>query len=293
MSFPEDPTECLKRPRDFAIFSGPVRDDPEHWSLGPMILTRDSDLLSQSNADALKGALADAAKKKGPGRVPAEDWQITNCSHWAVGWVEHVSFRALNKDGSPSAAFTFLKNWFDKLDDYPVADEEDFSNREYEATLSNITDAGQRYLIDGAPEGWESDVFSWFWEHDQGAVEPRDGGGGYPDDEKIKAALKALGLLDPEQLTDEDHFVYRLECFVKKYPDNLEDYKMLSRGERYAMEPMVADLRKRLEVKSEFVASQLMPAVQRLRDRAGAFPEPEWQALHDDLVKWLEEPEEE
>jgi ABC-type glycerol-3-phosphate transport system substrate-binding protein len=289
MSFPEDPTECLKRPRDFAIFSGPVRDDPEHWSLGPMILTRDSDLLSQSNADALKGALADAAKKKGPGRVPAEDWQITNCSHWAVGWVEHVSFRALNKDGSPSAAFTFLKNWFDKLDDYPVADEEDFSNREYEATLSNITDAGQRYLIDGAPEGWESDVFSWFWEHDQGAVEPRDGGGGYPDDEKIKAALKALGLLDPEQLEAPESFVYRFERYVEKYPDDPANAQHKAKP----LAKKVERLREVFDKDASNAVSYLMPTVNRMRDRETPFPYPEGIVLAADIEKWLNEDESE
>ena len=68
---------------------------------------------------------------------------------------------------------------------------------------------------------------------------------------------------------------------------------MHSLGERYAMEEKVASLRKDFEAKNPFVASRLMPAVQRLRERAGAFPEPEWQALHDDLDKWLNEDESE
>lgn len=51
MNFFADVDEALKIPSDFG-YSGKLPIG-ETWSLGPVIRTRDSDLLEQSNADAL------------------------------------------------------------------------------------------------------------------------------------------------------------------------------------------------------------------------------------------------
>ena len=81
-----------------------------------------------------------------------------------------------------------------RLNDYPVLDEEDYSRREYEATLENLDSAAvgisHRYEL---PEGWQGEVFDWFWEHDQRAVENRDDLGGYPSDAQLESAFVALG----------------------------------------------------------------------------------------------------
>jgi len=50
------------------------------------------------------------------------------------------------------------------------------------------------------PDGWESAVFSWFWDNDQSAVENCDDQGGYPSEDQLREAFDALGY----QSTDDD-----------------------------------------------------------------------------------------
>ena len=40
---------------------------------------------------------------------------------------------------------------------------------------------------------WEGEVFSWLWDHNQSAVENRDGNGGYASKAEIAEALDGLG----------------------------------------------------------------------------------------------------
>src|SRR5262249_15574358 len=151
------------------------------------IRTRDSGLVEQSNADALIRHL-----ESDP--TLAVDWDITTANHWAVGWVEHLSFRAIDERSVPTRVFRVLKDWFRRLDEYPIADEDDFSRREYEATLDAIEEAGGR-LIDSsvAPIDWPGECYSWLADHRPGAIESRDGNGGYPSTEEMVACLSALG----------------------------------------------------------------------------------------------------
>lgn len=186
---PEDIAKALKRPDSFAWFGR--KEMFETWSLGPFYVHRDSTLLEQSNADALEKHMASLPDI-------ADDYEINETSNWAVGWNKHMSFRVINEDGTPTRAFAWLKVFNDALASYPVADESDYSRREYEATLENIDSEGHRYVRDGVAKGWAAKVFSWLWDHDQRAVENRDGQGGYPSAESIKTALGALLMLDPE-----------------------------------------------------------------------------------------------
>ena len=62
---------------------------------------------------------------------------------------------------SPKPSSTY-HDLMEQLDDYPILDEEDYSNREYEATLENISDAAWRVKHEyDLPDGWECDVYSW------------------------------------------------------------------------------------------------------------------------------------
>ena len=102
--------------------------------------------------------------------------------HWAVGHVDGFSIRVY-RNGEITEAFKTYHDLMEQMDGYPILDEEDYSNREYEATLENISDAAWRVKHEyDLPEGWESEVFSWFWDHRQSAVENRDDQGGYPEE---------------------------------------------------------------------------------------------------------------
>ena len=161
-------------------------DDPDNWAI---IYThnRDSGLLDQSNADAIAEAMEPFTEGDDP------DVVMESHDHWAVGHVDGFSIRVY-RNGEITEAFKTYHNLMEQMDGYPVLNEEDYSNRELEATLENISAAAWRVKHDyELPDGWESEVFSWFWDDRQSAVENRDDRGGYPEEGDLRAAFDALG----------------------------------------------------------------------------------------------------
>ena len=158
-------------------------EDSEEWAI-VYTHNRDSDLLDQSNADAIDEALAPFADG---GDVRAE-----HHGHWACGWIDGYAIRVY-RNGQITEAFRTYHELAARLADYPVLDEEDFSRREYEATLENLRSEGFDSDCFAPPEDWAGEVFSWLWDHNQSAVENRDGNGGYASKEEIGEALDAQG----------------------------------------------------------------------------------------------------
>lgn len=191
---------ALTRPNDFGYFGNNDRLF-KTWSLGPVIENRDSGLLTQSNAVAIKAAL-----EKFP--EYSDKWELVNCSHWAVGWVNHLSFEVYDDSGNESPILDVLIDIHNQLCDYPVLDEDDYSQRESEATIENIKDACQYWRYNdlnnddlSLPENYEYTLDSWFAEHDYSAIENTDDRGGYPSDEQLYNAFVALGWLSPEDIS--------------------------------------------------------------------------------------------
>ena len=147
---------------------------------------RDSDLLDQSNADAIDKALAPFTEGDNP------DVRAEHHGHWACGWIDGYAIRVY-RNGQITEAFRAYHELAARLADYPVLDEEDFSRREYEATLENLRNEGFDSDCFAPPEEWAGEVFSWLWDHNQSAVENRDGNGGYASKAEIGEALDALG----------------------------------------------------------------------------------------------------
>ena len=161
-------------------------DAPDAWAI---IYThnRDSGLLDVSNADAIARALTPFTEAEDP------DVVFESHSHWAVGHVDGFSIR-VHRDAEITEAFRTYHGLAERLADYPILDESDYGNREYEATVENIADAAWRLKNEhDLPEGWECDVYSWLSDHRQGAVENRDDRGGYPEESDLRAAFEALG----------------------------------------------------------------------------------------------------
>jgi len=173
--------------RKFQSFGWSDRpEDDANWAI-VYTSNRDSGLRDQSNAAAIAATL----------EVPefADDVHPESHGHWAVGHVDGYAIRVRDAAGNITPAFLAYAEIHCALESYPVLDDDDYSTREHEATLENIENVGRRMLIEDAPETWVTDVSSWFWEHDQSAVESRDDQGGYPSDEQMTTALSALGLL--------------------------------------------------------------------------------------------------
>jgi len=157
-------------------------DDPENWTI---IYThhRDSGLIDQSNAEAITNALKPFLGK---------DIIAEHHNHWACGWVDGCSIRVFRR-GHITRAFRAYHEIAQRLANYPILDEVDYSNREYEATIENLTDAAWKLKHEfELPEGWEQSVYDWFSEHDCSAIENSDDQGGYPTEEQLRGAFEAL-----------------------------------------------------------------------------------------------------
>jgi hypothetical protein len=160
--------------------------DPDNWAI---IYThnRDSGLLDQSNADQIANALEPFADTDKP------DVVFETHDHWAVGHVDGFSIRVF-KNGQITEAFKNYHELSERLANYPILDEEDYSRREYEATLENLTDAAWllKHEYD-LPDGWGSEAYSWLSDHRPSAVENKDDQGGYPSEDDLRDAFDALG----------------------------------------------------------------------------------------------------
>jgi hypothetical protein len=173
----------------FAWWERPA--DDENWTV-VYVSNRDSTLIDQSNAAEIEKALEPF--------IEDETVIPQSHSHWAVGYVDGYVIRVFNGDGTITPAFRTWCELQESLSDYPLLNEEDYSEREYEATIENITSAGRRFVKDDAPDEWADEVFSWLWDNHQREIENRDDQGGYPSDEYLKRALLALGWLDIEYM---------------------------------------------------------------------------------------------
>jgi hypothetical protein len=166
--------------------------EPENWGI-VYTKKRDSGLLDQSNADAIAVAMETFTDGDYP------DVVMESHSHWAVGHVDGFSIRVY-RNGEITDAFKTYYELSEQLAAYPILNEEDYSNREYEATLENISDAAWRVKHEYTlPEGWESEVYSWLSDNRCGSVESKDDQGGYPEEDDLRAAFDALGYVRVEE----------------------------------------------------------------------------------------------
>jgi len=179
--------------------SNPWRDDigdsnPDHWAIYSLA-HRDSGLLDQSNQSAIEAALKPFAEADDPSVI------IGRSGHWAVGWIDEAIIKVYEADGSTvTPAFTALAGLLVSLDEYPILDEEDYSERELDATYENVKSACRSFLRDNPPEDWADRVCRWINDHFPNALENSDDQGGYPEAPIVKQALRALRLSEPRRL---------------------------------------------------------------------------------------------
>ena len=172
----------------FCWFRGHDLPDAANWLIW-YTSSPQSGLLEESNQKVTNDRLTKFAAGNDP------DLVFEKHSHWVVNSLAGISLRVYRADGSTTDAFREFCRIMEALDDYPVLDEEDYGDREYEATLENYAREmwGQK---DHLPEGWAGEVYEWFGDHGQDChTESRDDRGGYAPREAITAALTDLGLL--------------------------------------------------------------------------------------------------
>lgn len=158
---------------------------PEDWSV---IYThhRDSGLLDQSNASVIRKALLPFTT----GNDPEVFFESHN--HWVVSNLSGFSVR-VRKRGRITKAFRTYHDLAVQMEEYPILDEHDYSERESDATYENVGEAAWKLKQEfDLPEDWQSDVYSWLSEHRENALESTDDQGGWPDESALEAAFDAL-----------------------------------------------------------------------------------------------------
>lgn len=140
--------EVLKRPDSFA-YAGDL-DLFNTWTLTDIGQIRDSGPLDISNFETIKSDLET--------RFP-DDVEVVHSSHWLVGWTDQLAVKVIDEDQNPTEAFKAYIEWIDRLSEYPVADEEDYSRREYEDALDTL-EWGYQISSDNV-----EDVYRWIFDN--------------------------------------------------------------------------------------------------------------------------------
>jgi hypothetical protein len=158
-------------------------DDADQWTI-VYTHNRDSGLLDQSNAEAIRQAMKPFLDR---------DALEEHDRHWAVGWAKGYAIRVYRR-GRITKAFQTWHALQTRMNDCSLLDEDDYFARYYEASIENIGQAAWRakrqYRL---PRGWEVRVYHWLSEHDLSEIEDHDDRGGWPSDEALRRAFDALG----------------------------------------------------------------------------------------------------
>jgi hypothetical protein len=172
----------------FAWHRGHSLEDADQWAIW-YTSHRDAGLLAQSNERIIVKGLEPFSEGYNP------DVVFERHSHFAVGYVDGFSVRVRRPDGTTTDAFKEFCSIMGRLNDHPILDEQDYNEREYEATLENYRSEMWRHRKE-LPEGWERLVYSWFSDNCRDRyTESRDDQGGWAPREQITEALQDLGLL--------------------------------------------------------------------------------------------------
>lgn len=86
---------------------------------------RDADSVAQSNHEVLCERLTAADPEGGAGG--SEHWDVLRCSHWAVGWCDHVIVDPTNE-----AVMRVIAECGAALADYPILSDDHHSTLEHE-----------------------------------------------------------------------------------------------------------------------------------------------------------------
>lgn len=169
-------------------------EDADNWAI---IYThhRDSGLLDQSNAQVIAETMEPFTDGDDP------DVVMESHNHWAVAHIDGFSIRVF-KDGEITPAFRKYHELAEAMDCYPILDEEDYSRREYEATIENLADCAWRLKDEyDLPDDWRYEVYGWLSDNDCSEIENTDDQGGYPSEEALQTAFEALGYGNAETVT--------------------------------------------------------------------------------------------
>ncbi len=187
-----DPIEVLAReamtqPSDSAFYAD---DMFETHGFSGFSQTRDSSLREISNYDYVLEHFEVHYEKD-------DKWYVCHCSHWLVGWVDHLVVRILKNqevgfvEDNITDIFKECIELLQALENYPVLDESKLSEMEYNATLTNMSYELPNWTSVGEEE--KTEIFSWLWSQD---VYPEGDDSDWFSELELGVACFALGFID-------------------------------------------------------------------------------------------------
>jgi hypothetical protein len=185
---------ALKKPDDFGYWG--YEDMFKTWGFAGHDQSRDSNIMEKSNFKVITADLID--------RYP-NDFRIETFSHWAVGSVDRLTCRILIDESKEcdednvTESFKASMNWHDKINDYPIADEDDYYEKLQDEAIDCIENMDEHLLLvtNTEEDGWAEKIYFTLthnlnFEFNVDADQ-------YPNDNKILEAVLKSGLCLPER----------------------------------------------------------------------------------------------
>lgn len=187
-----DIEKVLKRPDSYMHFGDKRTFDT--WSIGPVVLTRDSEIIDEANYKVLVASLKAAEEA---GDIEPDSYELTRASHWAVGWVEHLGFMARTESGEMTNVGRWVHAWLGMLQNYPAASDEVLSAMEYEASLKAVIEMASHHPFNvELTEQQAYDALAMLEENESLRGE-------WPRENKLRDALVTLKILVEDKSEDE------------------------------------------------------------------------------------------
>jgi hypothetical protein len=181
-----------RKNRDWAWWGRPEND--QNWFIYHTH-NRDSTLLAQSNAIIMRKLLATHIS-----RGTIEDQRF---NHFLCGWSDALVVKVFTSRGKITKAWEAFCEIMQKLENYPVLNEEHYGEMEIEASMTGIEcsagDTGMLLDRDQLPKDWVSQCYHWFSDNHDNALQSRDDNGAYPDQDVMMECLLALGFRELEE----------------------------------------------------------------------------------------------
>lgn len=187
----------LEKPEDFGYWGN--KDTFVTWGFCGIDQNRDSKLLDRCNFNVITENLEI--------RFPGET-RIEGFGHWAVGHVDRLVVKILKDESlgiveeNITDVFKAAMEWKDELQDYPVADEEEYASLLFDEAINYIEETSVKNMIDTDQPHWSEDIYSELLNMDIHIDLDADI---YPDDQEILEAAYNLFIwnMDEKESWDE------------------------------------------------------------------------------------------
>jgi hypothetical protein len=171
----------------------------DHWGF-TVSTYRDANLLAESNWEVISADMLQ--------RFP-KSVVVDHCKHWAYGWMDHLTVRMIDSRNRLTMAGIAILDWQDKLDNYPIASEDDYSRREFETYSASMRESvrdilwfnRELELIADLPDNWQDSIIEHVRESGYQAYDrawDREGYFCLDDYGIVIDAARTLGFVSPD-----------------------------------------------------------------------------------------------